>query len=274
MTAFTEIADRVFVLRYPVLDVNVTLVVGDGSALVVDTLASAEQAGQLRDAIRRITAAPLTIVNTHHHFDHTFGNATLRADSPGCPIWAHEYAARQLTERTPHELPVLYAEWVDAEPTLAAQLADVTITPPDHTVRETATLDVGGRTVTLHHTGRGHTAGDLVVRVRDADVLIAGDLIEQGADPSFGDSYPLDWPDTLARVLPWCTGPVVPGHGAVVDRAFAAEQHRLLSTVDWAIRDGDADGQPAEKVATVLPFDHRTALVAVRRGYAQLAGLD
>ncbi len=274
MSSFTEIADRVYVLRYPVLDVNTTLIVGDGAALVVDTLASAVQGAELRDAIRRVTAEPLTIVNTHHHFDHVFGNATLRGDTPGCPIWGHEYAARQLTERTPHELPLLYAEWVDAEPTLAAELADVKIIPPDHTVRTAATLDIGGREVRLEHTGRGHTAGDLVVRVPDADVLVAGDLIEEGAEPSFGDSYPLDWPDTLAAVLPWCTGPVVPGHGAVVDRDYAAAQHGLLSRVDWAIREGDADGQPADKVAEALRLAYRTALVAVRRGYAQLAGLD
>jgi hypothetical protein len=43
--AWVEVADRVFVLRYPVLDVNSTLVVGDGAALLVDTLSSARQAG-------------------------------------------------------------------------------------------------------------------------------------------------------------------------------------------------------------------------------------
>jgi glyoxylase-like metal-dependent hydrolase (beta-lactamase superfamily II) len=38
------------------------------------------------------------VVNTHHHFDHCFGNATL-AGTDGCPIWAHEEAARYLRER-------------------------------------------------------------------------------------------------------------------------------------------------------------------------------
>ena len=47
MTAFTELADRVYLLRYPVLDVNVTLVVGDGAALVVDTLSTPAQATEL-----------------------------------------------------------------------------------------------------------------------------------------------------------------------------------------------------------------------------------
>ena len=77
MTArFVEVADRVHVLRDPLLHVNVTLVVGDGAALLVDTLSTAGQARELAEAARAVTPHPWTIVNTHHHFDHCFGNAT------------------------------------------------------------------------------------------------------------------------------------------------------------------------------------------------------
>lgn len=271
---FTEIADRVYVLRYPVLDVNTTLVAGDGAALVVDTLSSNEQAAELRDAVRAVTADPLVLVNTHHHFDHAFGNATLRAAAPGCPIWGHRHAVWQLTERTPHRLPALYEEWREAEPLLAAQLGDVAVVPPDHPVDDEATLTVGGRAVLLRHPGRGHTAGDLIVRVLDAGVLLAGDLVEEGADPSFDDAFPLEWPETVASFLPACTGPVVPGHGSVVDGAFVAEQHARLSTLDWMIREGHRDGQPPESVAARVPFGPQAALTAVRRGYAELNGTD
>ena len=48
MTGFTELAAGVHVLRYPVLEVNVVLVVGDGAALLVDTLSTAAQARELR----------------------------------------------------------------------------------------------------------------------------------------------------------------------------------------------------------------------------------
>jgi hypothetical protein len=54
MSEFVEVASGV-VLRYPVLDVNTTLSLGDGAALVVDTLSSAAQARQLVDAVRRVT---------------------------------------------------------------------------------------------------------------------------------------------------------------------------------------------------------------------------
>src|SRR3954452_8239920 len=138
MTEFVEIARDVHVLRYPVLDVNVTLVVGDGSALLVDTLSTDAQAGELRAAVDRVTRAPLTVVNTHHHFDHSFGNAVVCG--PDSAVWAHEEAARRLREDAARLQRHWYADWVDVEPELAAGLAAVTVRPPDRTVHREATL--------------------------------------------------------------------------------------------------------------------------------------
>jgi glyoxylase-like metal-dependent hydrolase (beta-lactamase superfamily II) len=273
LTSFAEVAHGVYVLRYPVLDVNITLVVGDGAALVVDTLSGPAQASELVAAIRRITPAPLTLVNTHHHFDHSFGNGTLAAAGAG-PIWAHEWAAAQLRERGEHWRRLWYDQVRPTDPQLAADLAATEIVAPDHLVHTEAILAVGGRTVRLRHFGRGHTEGDLVVLVPDADVLVAGDLVEVGAPPDFADGYPLDWPDTLAALLPALSTDtvVVPGHGDLVDRDYVRSQHGELSQLDWAIRDGHRDGALAETVAAKAPYDLATALVAVKRGYAELSG--
>jgi glyoxylase-like metal-dependent hydrolase (beta-lactamase superfamily II) len=264
MTSFVEVADRVHVLRYPVLDVNVTLILGDGTALVVDTLSTDAQAEELLAAVRRVTALPLHVVNTHHHFDHCFGNIVFART--GAPIFAQVEAAALLRTNGHRLRSDWYAEW---GPTLPA-LADVEIHPPDRTVRHSESLDLGGRVVTLTHFGRGHTVGDLVVQVDDADLVVAGDLVEQSGPPSFEDAYPLDWPDTLAALLP--ASAVVPGHGAIVDRAYVEAQHADLAALAWLIRDGDADGAPAATVAAKAPFDAAHALVAVTRGYHQLAG--
>jgi glyoxylase-like metal-dependent hydrolase (beta-lactamase superfamily II) len=272
VSAFTEIARDVYVLRYPVLDVNATLVVGDGAALLVDTLATDAQARELRDAVRAVTPHPLTVVNTHHHFDHCFGNAVLAA--PDRPIWAHEEAARILREEAARLQRELYTTWTPIDPELADGLAAVTVRPPDHTVHLEATLDVGGRPVALRHLGRGHSAGDLVAHVPDADVLIAGDLVEEGAPPSFGDGYPLEWPETLFALLEFAapTTLVVPGHGAVVDPDFVRVQHDDLTTLEWLIRDGHTDGASVDEVVASAPFGPQAARVAVRRGYAELSG--
>ncbi len=267
MTDWQEIADRVYVLRYPVLDVNTTLIVGDGAALVVDTLATPSQARTLTEAVRRITPHPWSVVNTHHHFDHAYGNQAFG----DCAIWGHEETAQQLSDVTPRFLGALHDEWEPSEPDLAAELLDVTVVPPNRVLKDAATVDVGGRPVQLRYFGRGHTAGDLVVHV-PRTCLLAGDLVEEGAPPGFDDSYPLEWPHTVAELLHLADGPVVPGHGAVVDHAFVKAQHDDLSRLAWLIRDGHADDAPPAEVARQAPFDPQAALVAVRRGYAELSG--
>ena len=45
-----------------------------------------------------------------------------------------------------------------------------------------------------------------------------------------------------------------------------------LTTLAWLIRDGHADGAAIEAVAARAPFEGDNALIAVRRGYAELAG--
>ncbi|MGC5331305.1 MBL fold metallo-hydrolase [Micromonospora sp. DT62] len=273
MTArFTRVADGVHVLREPLLHVNVTLVVGDGAALLVDTLSTAGQAAELAAAARAVTPHPWTLVNTHHHFDHCFGNATLAADPPR-PVYAHELAAEAMRE--PDRLRrEAYAELRDAHPTLAAEVARTELLVPTHTVHSETVLDVGGRRVVLRHPGRGHTAGDLVVHVPDVDVLVAGDLVEQSGPPAFEESYPLQWPDTVAELLRMTTPAtvVVPGHGEPVDAAFVRAQHAQLVELAWLIRAGHTGGAPPERVAAEAPFGARPALHAARRGYAELDG--
>jgi glyoxylase-like metal-dependent hydrolase (beta-lactamase superfamily II) len=265
---FTAVADGVHVLRHPVLDVNVTLIVGGEAALVVDTLSTAGQARLLREAVRSVTTLPLRAVNTHHHFDHCFGNDTLAPTV----IHAHPEAAALIARTDP---ATVYRAWGTYHPDLAG-VRDVRIRVPDALVPTRSTVDLGGRTVDLCHLGRGHTAGDLVVHVPDAGVVVAGDLVEESGPPSFDDAYPLEWPETLVGVLALSAGTVVPGHGAVCDAAFVRAQHADLAALEWLIRDGHADGAPADTVAKLAPFPTAAgiaaAAIAVARGYAELDG--
>jgi glyoxylase-like metal-dependent hydrolase (beta-lactamase superfamily II) len=272
VTGFVEVGDRVHVLRHPVLDVNVTLVVGDGAALVVDTLSTAAQAADLARAVRAITDAPWVIVNTHHHFDHCLGNAVLAGDPP-CAVYAHEATATRLRTEPETVRRLAYEELLPAYPAVADDLVGTAVLAPSHPVHHRAVLEVGGRPVELRHPGRAHTDGDLVVHVPDADVLIAGDLVEESGPPSFGGSYPLEWPQAVAELLELTTAAtvVVPGHGAIVDRDFVRAQHDELAALAWLIRDGHADGALAERVARRAPFGERAALPAVQRGFLELS---
>ena len=113
------------------------------------------------------------------------------------------------------------------------------------------------------------------MRVPDADVLLAGDLVEESAPPALGpDSHPMDWPLTLDTVLGLSTSTttVVPGHGALVDRAFVEEQRNLLGIVAETIRDLASRGVPVAQALEVgeWPYPREVLADAVARGYADL----
>ena len=94
MTRFTEVGDRVWVAHYEWMHVNITLVGGETGLLMVDTHGSERMARTVADDVRRLGAGPLTgIVNTHEHWDHTFGNGSCSRSSATMPVHAHDWAA-------------------------------------------------------------------------------------------------------------------------------------------------------------------------------------
>jgi glyoxylase-like metal-dependent hydrolase (beta-lactamase superfamily II) len=264
-----EVAEQVFVRRHESLDLNVGLVVGDGACLVIDTRSSVAEGQELASAVRSVTPAPWIAVNTHGHFDHCFGNAAFR---PG-RIWGHQRCAASLAGYGP-TMRTLAAHFY-REAGLAAfadEIAATEIDPPDQLFDIQTDLDVGGRRVTLRHLGRGHTDNDLVAVVPDAGVLFAGDLVEEGAPPAFDDAFPLEWASTVAGLTVLATGPVVPGHGAVVDAAFVRAQQADLAATAAAARAAYAAGEPPEAAVDQVPFPAEPALTALRRAYRQLRG--
>lgn len=270
VVGWTEVGADCFARRYEPFDVTVGAVIGASGLVVVDTRASLVEAALLRADLARLTTRPVRwVVNTHWHFDHCFGNAEFADDQT--ELWAHPTVPGLLADHAEEVISWLRgqgSEW-------AAAMDALHLAPPTRAVAETATLDLGDRIVELIHPGRGHTDGDVVVRVPDADVVYAGDLVEESGPPAYGDdSFPLDWPSTLGRVLD-LVGPqtaVVPGHGAAVDRAFLAAQQAQIAAVARAIEQLAAAGVEADCAlhATRWPFPADGLADAVRRGFAQL----
>ncbi len=269
---FIEVADRVWVLRHPWFDLNVTAIGGERGLVVVDTHASSAVAREVIDELRTLGAPrPTAIVNTHEHFDHTFGNSAFLEQYGDLPVHATEEAA----ERTVPAGERIKERYRTSDDPHAHDVLATAIHPADRTFSSAAVIDLGDRQVELVHPGRGHTAGDLVVRVPDADVLLAGDLVEESAPPALGaDSWPLEWPQTLDLVLGLVTpgSVVVPGHGAVVDRRFVEQQCDDLRAVAETIRELAGRGVPEAEAyaATDWPFPEDALRHAIRRGYAQL----
>ena len=278
MTGFTgagfrEVADRVWVARYAWFDVNITLVGGDRGLLVVDTHGSTAAAREVVDDVRRLGAGEVTgIVNTHWHFDHSFGNHAFRTAYDAPPIHAHENARDEL-EKWGQRVKQRYED-SPADPR-HEEIEATEIVLPDQVFSSAKVLDLGDRAVELVHPGRGHTSGDIVVRVPDADVVLAGDLVEESSPPYFNDdSWPMEWPLSLDIVLGLLTPStvVVPGHGSPVDRDFVEEQRNTVGIVAETIRDLASRGVPVDQAlaAGEWPWPREHLATAVLRGYEHL----
>jgi glyoxylase-like metal-dependent hydrolase (beta-lactamase superfamily II) len=252
MAGWTEIGDRVFVRRYAFFDQNIGVVLGRGEALVVDTRSTHAQAREVLTDLRELTADPVTVVvDTHGHFDHAYGNHVFRP----APIWGHErcvtFMARHGESRR--------ARIAQNEPSIAADLPEVVIDPPDRTFSETAYLDLGDRRIELRYLGRGHTDHDVVIGVPGTGVLFAGDLLENGAVPWFGDGYPLDWPETAYRVAELAQSVVVPGHGDHAGPAFADSQATAIATLAMLARRVHAVEMTLDEAVQQTPFPEHPA---------------
>lgn len=266
-TPWTEIGDRVLVRRYAFFDQNIVAILDHDEALVVDTRSTDAQAREILDDLRELGAPRVGIVvNTHGHFDHAFGNRSFRP----AVIWGHERSVPFL-ERYRSELR---AQLATELPAIAEGLRAVHIDPPDRVFATSAVVEVGGRRVELSYLGRGHTDNDIVLVVPDADVLCAGDLLENDAAPSYGDAFPLDWPATIER-LAAMTGErtvVVPGHGRHAGRSFVDEQlagFRAVASLAGRVQGGELDLDTAEGL---VPYPAVPARFALERALAQLRG--
>ena len=221
MPEFIEVAERIWVARYDWADVNVTAIGSERGLVVVDTHGSTAAGRNVIADLDRLGVGPVAhVVNSHWHWDHTFGNAAFRETAQYVPIHAHKEAAIWLADQG-QGMKQRVAESPDHPH--GAEMAATEIVIPDVTFVDVDVLDLGDRVLELTFPGRGHTSGDIVARITDADVLIVGELIEESAKPWIGlDSWPLEWPATLDVVLK-SVGEntlVVPGHGVPVDRTF------------------------------------------------------
>ncbi|MFF9015613.1 MBL fold metallo-hydrolase [Streptomyces sp. NPDC014870] len=237
-------------------------------SLLVDTAATERRARLLRAAVlAEGLALPRTIVSTHHHGDHTYGNGVF---APEDRVVGHDNCrAEQIAAGRQ-----LHLIWPQTD------FGTVEVTPPSLTYSERLTLHVGGLEVRVLHPGPAHTTGDSIVHVPERGVVFTGDLVFHGGTPFLpmgslaGSLRALDLLRSLAAPT------VVPGHGPVTDPSAYDATERYLRWVGELAHEGYAKGETPLETARAADLGEFAAwreserLVAnLHRAFAELSGL-
>jgi glyoxylase-like metal-dependent hydrolase (beta-lactamase superfamily II) len=262
--------------RTAIVSGNSVVVLGEDSALVVDTGQFPALARREIDELRRLTDKPVRfVVNTHWHNDHIFGNAAFRDAYQGVRFLAHEDTRRLVLEKGPKQVDTYRNKVAPFVERLRGQLRDgksqegapldaagrdhlieliadgdaaiplwrdVELVPPVETFGDEMIVDLGRRKVKLLHFGRGNTAGDAMVHVPDVDVLATGDVLVAPTPYAIG-SYVGEWTRVLRRVKAMGAGTLIPGHGPVAhDARYVDLVIEALETLTAQVKAAHAAG--------------------------------
>jgi len=147
--------------------VNVYLVVGRDSALVIDTgMGSAD----LASCIRKLTDKPLIVVNTHGHPDHTGANYQFKKAYIH-PADIKEALASNNPENRKLAAQNMQRGEVPSESDLFKGVPQNTVLAP---IREGYIFQLGGRKLKVIETP-GHTPGEIVLLDAENKLLFTGD---------------------------------------------------------------------------------------------------
>jgi cyclase len=230
-----EVSDGVFAYVQPdgTWFINNTgFLVGSAGVTSVDACSTERRTRDYLAAIAATTAQPVrTLINTHHHGDHTHGNYLLR----GATIVAHDKCRAEMIAAGLPNFGGLFehVDWGGLE------LAPPFLTYDDHVTLYSDDLRCEVRYVR----SPAHTTNDSIVWIPERSVLFAGDLIFNGGTPFMLMGSVAGAVDVLTGLIkPLGAATIVPGHGDVCGPEAIDDVLGYLRFVLDTARQGKAAG--------------------------------
>jgi glyoxylase-like metal-dependent hydrolase (beta-lactamase superfamily II) len=217
--------DNVYIFRYG--NHQSMFVVTNAGVVATDPISYGrpQAATTYIDEIKKVTTAPIKyLIYSHHHFDHIAGGKPFK--EAGATILAHKRAAERL-----------------------ARLKDPHTVLPDETMDGRKTIKLGDTTLELSYLGLNHSDSSLVMRLPAQKIIFAVDFLPVGSVPGRGmiDSYPLEWEDSVKKVLAMDWDRLIPGHpgpgGRLGTKADVQNLLTFLQDASAAVKEAAQSGK-------------------------------
>ena len=216
---------------------NSAFLVGADGVVLVDTTSTEKRSRALLSAIGSVTDRPVrTLVNTHHHGDHSHGNWLL----PQATIIGHHQCRTEMVAAgLLGTLLFPDVEWGQIE-----------VTPPFVTFQERLTVWVDDLEVQLVHFGTpAHTTNDVVAFIPSRSLLLSGDLVFNGGFPLVMQGSVAGSLQVLDALRSLDAERIVPGHGPVCEPDVLDGLERYYRFLADVAAEGVAAGWPPLEAA-------------------------
>ncbi len=238
---------------------NCGFIVGPDAVIVIDTTSTEARTKAFRDAIRSVTEKPVvTVVNTHHHGDHTHGNYLFEA-------------ATVIGHRRCREVMMGAGRIVDYSAAFpGVEWGALRFRPPSLVFEGSLDLYAGDLKVELSDLGYvAHTTGDVHAWIAERGVLFAGDLVFHGGTPFALFGSIVGTIEAMDRLEAYRAQVMVPGHGPAARgsaiKSALDDQRQYLSLVQKQAALGIAAGRTPLEQARVTDLGRFAAWTDTER---------
>lgn len=206
---------------------NTGFLVGRRGVVSVDACSTERRTRDYLGTIAGLTDQPVrTLINTHHHGDHTFGNYLFA----GATIVAHDRARQAMLDwGQPRSAPI----WTDVD------WGHIELEPPFLTYEDEVRVYIDEMPCHVRYLGTpAHTTNDSVVWVPERRLLFSGDVLFNGGTPFLLQGSLSGALLALQAIRDLEPVTIVPGHGEVCGVEVVDQVESYLRFVQALALDG------------------------------------
>lgn len=211
-----EVGPGIFACLMGNMTANAGFVLTGRGVLVIDTLDKPANGRRLAQEIKsRTSQSVFLVINTHFHYDHTFGNQAFDA-----PVVGHESLSELLTKAATSSLmPMAVATRLSEHPEDLWLVDELELVYPHITFERKLVLNLAPQHLVVSHLG-GHTPDSSIVDLPEAGILFSGDLIFEDRVPFLRQASFQDTIKALRAISGLGERVIVPGHGQPCDTTY------------------------------------------------------